>query len=101
LPLKGTCACVPIGFELSKVSLRSIGAPGSHRTDGDLDPPGAGPLRFNLFGAWMVVLIAEATGVGFDLGQVIMMARACAAARPPPATLFHGSAGLSVLGWVT
>ena len=32
-------------------------------------------LRFNLFGAWMVVLIAEATGVGFGLGQVIMMAR--------------------------
>ena len=32
-------------------------------------------LRFNLFGAWMVVLIAEATGVGFGLGQVMMMAR--------------------------
>ena len=32
-------------------------------------------LRFNLFGAWMVVLIAEATGVGYGLGQVIMLAR--------------------------
>ncbi len=32
-------------------------------------------LRMNLFGAWMVVLIAEATGVGYGLGQVIMMAR--------------------------
>ena len=32
-------------------------------------------LRLNLFGAWMVVLIAEATGVGYGLGQVIMMAR--------------------------
>ena len=29
-------------------------------------------LRLNLFGAWMVVLIAEATGVGYGLGQVIM-----------------------------
>jgi NitT/TauT family transport system permease protein len=32
-------------------------------------------LRMNLFGAWMVVLIAEATGVGYGLGQVIMLAR--------------------------
>jgi NitT/TauT family transport system permease protein len=32
-------------------------------------------LRLNLFGAWMVVLVAESTGVGFGLGQVIMMAR--------------------------
>ena len=30
-------------------------------------------LRFNLFGAWMVVLVAEATGVGYGLGQVIML----------------------------
>jgi NitT/TauT family transport system permease protein len=29
----------------------------------------------NLFGAWMVVLIAEAVGVGSGLGQVTMMAR--------------------------
>jgi NitT/TauT family transport system permease protein len=32
-------------------------------------------LRLNLFAAWMVVLIAEATGVGYGLGQVVMMAR--------------------------
>jgi NitT/TauT family transport system permease protein len=32
-------------------------------------------LRMNLFAAWMVVLLAEATGVGYGLGQVIMMAR--------------------------
>jgi len=32
-------------------------------------------LRFNLFGAWMVVLVAEATGVGYGLGQVIMLGR--------------------------
>lgn len=32
-------------------------------------------LRLNLFGAWMIVLIAEATGVGYGLGQVIMLAR--------------------------
>jgi NitT/TauT family transport system permease protein len=32
-------------------------------------------LRLNLFGAWMVVLVAEATGVGYGLGQVISMAR--------------------------
>ena len=32
-------------------------------------------LRLNLFGAWMVVLVAASTGVGFGLGQVIMLAR--------------------------
>ncbi len=32
-------------------------------------------LRMNLFGAWMVVLVAEATGVGSGLGQIVMMAR--------------------------
>src|ERR1700719_3558065 len=32
-------------------------------------------LRFNLFCAWMVVLVAEATGVGYGLGQVIMLGR--------------------------
>ena len=32
-------------------------------------------LRMNLFAAWMVVLVAEATGVGYGLGQVIMLAR--------------------------
>jgi NitT/TauT family transport system permease protein len=32
-------------------------------------------LRINLFAAWMVVLIAEALGVGNGLGQLIMAAR--------------------------
>jgi NitT/TauT family transport system permease protein len=32
-------------------------------------------LRLNLFAAWMVVLIAEAVGVGAGLGQIVMMAR--------------------------
>jgi NitT/TauT family transport system permease protein len=32
-------------------------------------------LRVNLFAAWMVVLIAEAVGVGSGLGQIVMMAR--------------------------
>src|SRR6266851_2208961 len=32
-------------------------------------------LRMNLFAAWMVVLIAESTGVGYGMGQVIMLAR--------------------------
>jgi NitT/TauT family transport system permease protein len=32
-------------------------------------------LRLNLFGAWMVVLVAEATGVGYGLGQIISLAR--------------------------
>lgn len=32
-------------------------------------------LRFNLFGAWMVVLIAEAAGVGSGLGLVVLLAR--------------------------
>jgi len=29
----------------------------------------------NLFGAWMAVLMAGATGVGYGLGQMIMLAR--------------------------
>jgi NitT/TauT family transport system permease protein len=32
-------------------------------------------LRLNLFAAWMVVLVAEAVGVGSGLGQIVMMAR--------------------------
>lgn len=32
-------------------------------------------LRMNLFGAWMVVLVAEAVGVGSGLGQITMLAR--------------------------
>lgn len=32
-------------------------------------------LRFNMFGAWMVVLVAEAAGVGTGLGLIILYAR--------------------------
>jgi NitT/TauT family transport system permease protein len=32
-------------------------------------------LRLNMFAAWMVVLLAEVTGVGSGLGQIIMLAR--------------------------
>lgn len=32
-------------------------------------------LRLNLFAAWIVVLVAEAVGVGTGLGQVVMLAR--------------------------
>jgi NitT/TauT family transport system permease protein len=32
-------------------------------------------IRMNMFAAWMVVLLAEATGVGSGLGQIIMLAR--------------------------
>ncbi|MHA6645497.1 ABC transporter permease [Mesorhizobium sp. A623] len=32
-------------------------------------------LRLNLFGAWMMVLVAESAGVGTGLGAVVMMAR--------------------------
>jgi NitT/TauT family transport system permease protein len=32
-------------------------------------------LRFNLFGAWMVVLVAEAAGVGSGVGLIILLAR--------------------------
>jgi NitT/TauT family transport system permease protein len=32
-------------------------------------------LRLNLFAAWMMVLVAEATGVGYGLGQIISLAR--------------------------
>jgi NitT/TauT family transport system permease protein len=33
-------------------------------------------IRLNLFGAWMIVLVAEAVGVGTGLGQITSMARA-------------------------
>jgi NitT/TauT family transport system permease protein len=35
----------------------------------------AATLRLNLFAAWIVVLLAEAVGVGSGLGQVVMLAR--------------------------
>lgn len=38
-------------------------------------------LRLNLFAAWMVVLIAEAIGVGSGLGQIVSVARSTFNAR--------------------
>ncbi|KQP96896.1 ABC transporter permease subunit [Methylobacterium sp. Leaf117] len=38
-------------------------------------------LRLNLFAAWMVVLIAEAVGVGSGLGQIVSLARSTFNAR--------------------
>ena len=52
-------------------------------------------LRFNLFGAWMVVLVAEATGVGYGLGQVIMLARNTF----NPSLVFFTIALIGVLGF--
>lgn len=52
-------------------------------------------LRMNLFGAWMVVLIAEATGVGYGLGQVIMLARNTF----NPSLVFFTIALIGVLGF--
>jgi NitT/TauT family transport system permease protein len=52
-------------------------------------------LRLNLFGAWMVVLVAESTGVGFGLGQVIMLARNTF----NPSLVFFTIAVIGVLGF--
>jgi NitT/TauT family transport system permease protein len=52
-------------------------------------------LRFNLFAAWMVVLVAEATGVGYGLGQVIMLARNTF----NPSLVFFTIALIGVLGF--
>jgi NitT/TauT family transport system permease protein len=52
-------------------------------------------LRMNLFAAWMVVLIAEATGVGYGLGQVIMLARNTF----NPSLVFFTIALIGVLGF--
>lgn len=54
-------------------------------------------LRLNLFAAWMVVLIAESTGVGFGLGQVIMLARNTF----NPSLVFFCIALIGVLGFST
>jgi NitT/TauT family transport system permease protein len=54
-------------------------------------------LRLNLFGAWMVVLVAESTGVGFGLGQVIMMARNTF----NPSLVFFTIALIGLLGFAT
>jgi NitT/TauT family transport system permease protein len=53
-------------------------------------------LRLNLFGAWMVVLIAEATGVGSGLGQVIMLARNTF----NPSLVFFTIAMIGVIGFL-
>jgi NitT/TauT family transport system permease protein len=52
-------------------------------------------LRLNLFGAWMVVLVAESTGVGYGLGQVIMLARNTF----NPSLVFFTIALIGVLGF--
>jgi NitT/TauT family transport system permease protein len=53
-------------------------------------------LRLNLFGAWMVVLIAESTGVGYGMGQVIMLARNTF----NPSLVFFTIAVIGVLGFL-
>ena len=52
-------------------------------------------LRLNMFGAWMVVLVAESTGVGYGLGQVIMLARNTF----NPSLVFFTIAVIGVLGF--
>ena len=54
-------------------------------------------LRLNMFGAWMVVLVAETTGVGFGLGQVLSMARNTF----NPSLVFFCIALVGVLGFLT
>jgi NitT/TauT family transport system permease protein len=54
-------------------------------------------LRLNLFGAWMVVLVAETTGVGYGLGQIIMLARNTF----NPSLVFFTIALIGVLGFVS
>lgn len=54
-------------------------------------------LRLNLLAAWMVVLIAESTGVGYGLGQVIMLARNTF----NPSLVFFCIALIGLLGYTT
>lgn len=54
-------------------------------------------LRLNLFAAWMVVLIAEAVGVGTGLGQITSMARATFNAK----LVFFTMAIIGVLGFLS
>lgn len=54
-------------------------------------------LRLNLFGAWMVVLIAEAVGVGTGLGQITSMARATFNAK----LVFFTMAIVGLLGFLS
>ncbi len=54
-------------------------------------------LRMNLFAAWMVVLVAESTGVGYGLGQIIMLSRNTF----NPSLVFFTIALIGVLGFLT
>jgi len=54
-------------------------------------------VRLNLFGAWMVVLVAESVGVGAGLGQITSMARATFNAR----LVFFTMAIIGVLGFLS
>lgn len=60
-------------------------------------PPMLMVLRLNLFAAWMVVLVAESTGVGQGLGQIIMLARNTF----NPTLVFFVIALLGTLGFLT
>lgn len=53
-------------------------------------------LRMNLFAAWMVVLVAETTGVGYGMGQVIMLARNTF----NPSLVFFCIALIGILGFI-
>ncbi|WP_018260227.1 ABC transporter permease [Methylobacterium sp. WSM2598] len=54
-------------------------------------------LRLNLFGAWMVVLIAETVGVGTGLGQITAMARSTFNAK----LVFFTMAVIGLLGFLS
>jgi NitT/TauT family transport system permease protein len=54
-------------------------------------------LRLNLFGAWMVVLIAETVGVGTGLGQITSMARSTFNAK----LVFFTMAVIGLLGFLS
>ncbi len=54
-------------------------------------------LRLNLFGAWMIVLVAESTGVGYGLGQIISLARNTF----NPSLVFFTIALIGVLGFAS
>ena len=60
-------------------------------------PPMLMVLRLNMFAAWMVVLVAETTGVGYGLGQIIMLARNTF----NPSLVFFTIALIGVLGFLT
>lgn len=60
-------------------------------------PPMLMVLRLNMFAAWMVVLVAETTGVGYGLGQIIMLARNTF----NPSLVFFTIALIGMLGFAT